>query len=196
MVGLTADFLRVPGIDFRCNIIVNMTLVEAVDSSRPAPTGLTREDTIGQVINWCQTQEALALSQPGKEINLALYRRDWDHLNTFCPGMNLSGRSVDEAIKQYVDAVTYGTYSHRILLDQLASLPLESRDNVAVRQILVDTYTPQLQFGVREYFDPDGHQLLGREYFLKSVRPRSNLFNFLRRNPSSDVPLSMTGSFW
>lgn len=55
-----------------------MTRVEA--------TELNREDTIRQVTDWCRVQEGVVLSEPGREINLALYRRDWDHSTTFCLG--------------------------------------------------------------------------------------------------------------
>lgn len=166
-----------------------MTQAEAIDRNSTASIEFTREDTIRQVMDWCTAQEAVVLSQPGREINLALYRRDWDHSTTFCPGINISSRSVDEAIKQYVDAVTHGRHSHGDLLDSLASQPLQPKDNVLVRQMMVNTHTPQLKFGVREYLDPDG-RVLGQEYFLHSLKSKKI------RGRSSDVPLSMTGGFW
>lgn len=105
------------------------------------------------------------------------------------PGLRLSSPHVEEAIKQYVDAVTHGRYSYAVLLDSLANQPLQPKDNVLIRQILVNTHTPQLKFGVREYLDPDG-RVLGQEYFLHSLKSKKI------RGRSSDVPLSMTGGFW
>lgn len=148
-----------------------------------------REDTIRQIMDWCQAQEAVAVSQPGREIELVVRRLDWGRLTTLCPELHLSGPYVEEAIKQYVDAVTSGRYSHGDLLDSLANQSPQPKDNVLVRQMMVNTHTPQLKFGVREYLDPDG-RVLGQEYFLHSLKSKKI------RGRSSDVPLSMTDGFW